>query len=395
VNFTDRAWDEVFREVTQASHAPGALYSDPRVLDLEMQRIFRKDWFCVARDEELSQPGDYFAFRILNEPVLLCRDKAGRIRAYANMCLHRGVELVSGAGRVSQFVCPYHGWAYDLDGRLKGAGYMSDSLGFDRKECRLPEFEVAVWGGFIFTTLNAEPEPFDEYIKDFAEKFGYLGLETLRVGLRLDVTLKCNWKLMVENFVDFYHVNVLHRDTIARFMKTVDLNYDLRPSGQVYVDEYDTGTLSKSGDQTGKRIAALEGKSERFSQAALLPPNLNFFVRPDYVSLYTSWPLSVGTMRMSAAVLWSRETMEGPDRERVVGEFKLMLEKVLAEDFSMVESLQNTAGSSGFAPGRMSRLERGVQHFIKHSIGRLAPPSARVQGAVSVDLPGASARRLP
>jgi Rieske 2Fe-2S family protein len=376
MNLTDRAWDEVFREVTQASHAPGALYSDPRVLDLEMQRIFRKDWFCVARDEELAQAGDYFAFRILNEPVLLCRDKAGRIRAYANMCRHRGVELATGTGRVSQFVCPYHGWTYDLDGRLRGAGYMSDSLAFDREECRLPELKVAVWGGFIFTTLNDEPEPFDEYLKDFAEKFGYLELETLRVGLRLDVTLKCNWKLMVENFVDFYHVNVLHRDTIARFMKTVDLNYDLRQSGQVYVDEYDTGTLSKSGELTAKRIAALEGKSERFSQAALLPPNLNFFVRPDYVSLYTSWPLTVGTMRMSAAVLWSREAMEGPDRERVVGEFKLMLEKVLAEDFSMVESLQNTAGSSGFTPGRMSRLERGVQHFVKHSIDRLSPARA-------------------
>jgi choline monooxygenase len=163
----------------------------------------------------------------------------------------------------------------------------------------------------------------------------------------------------------------------------------------VYVDEYDTGTLSKSGDLTAKRIAALEGKSERFSQAALLPPNLNFFVRPDYVSLYTSWPLTVDTMRMSAAVLWSRETMEGPDRERVVGEFKLMLEKVLAEDFSMVESLQNTAGSSGFTPGRMSRLERGVQHFVKHSIDRLSPAGARVREAVSGDLAGASARRLP
>lgn len=376
MKFTDQAWEEVFREVTLARHAPGALYSDPRVLALERERIFRRDWLCLARDEELARTGDYFAFRILNEPVLLCRDNAGRIRAFANMCRHRGVELATGTGRASQFVCPYHGWTYDLDGRLKGAGQMSDSLGFDRRECRLPELKVALWGGWIFTTLNPEPDPFEEYIKDFDGKFGYLGLETLKAGLRLEVTLKCNWKLMVENFVDFYHVSVLHRDTIARFMKTVDLSYDLRRNGQVYIDEYDTGTLSKSGDLTARRIASLEGKSERFSQAALLPPNLNFFVRPDYVSLYTSWPLTADTMRMSAVVLWSRETMEGPDRERVVGEFKLMLEKVLAEDFSMVESLQNSAGASGFAPGRMSRLERGVQHFVKYSIDRLSDASA-------------------
>jgi Rieske 2Fe-2S family protein len=384
------AWDEVFRDVTEAAHAPGALYSDPRVLDLEVDKIFRKDWFCVARAEELPEAGDYFALRIVKEPILLCRDQEGRVRAYSNMCRHRGVEIAAGKGRAKQFVCPYHGWTYGLDGRLKGAGYMTDSVGFDRLKCRLPELQVGSWGGWIFVTLDPEPVPFAEYLADFSQKFGYLELDQLRVGLRVDVTLKCNWKLMVENFVDFYHVNVLHRDSIARFMKTVDLTYDLKANGQVYVDEYDTGTLSKSGEPTAKRIPALEGKSPRFSQAAVLPPNLNFFVRPDYVSLYTSWPLTVDTMRMSGLILWARETMESPARDRVVGEFKVMLDKVLAEDFSMVESLQNTAGAAGFMPGRMSRLERGVQHFVKYSIERLfgapapaarhAPPAARASG---------------
>ncbi len=341
------------------------------LLDLEIREIFRKDWFWVARDEELPGTGDYLALRIVKDSVLLCRDRAGRIRAYSNMCRHRGVEIAAGRGNAGQFVCPYHGWTYDLDGRLRGAGFMADSVGFDRHECRLPELQVGLWGGGVFVTLNPDPVPFTDYLAEFSRKFGYLALDTLRIGLRVDVTLKCNWKLMVENFIDFYHVNVLHRDSIARFMKTVDLTYDLKPGGQVYVDEYDAGTLSKSGDLTAKRIAALEGKSPRFSQAALLPPNLNFFVRPDYVSLYTSWPVTIDTMRMSGMILWSRETMEGPHRERVVEEFRVMLDKVLAEDFSMVESLQNTAGAAGFAPGRMSRLERGVQHFVKHSIARL------------------------
>ena len=124
---------------------------------------------------------------------------------------------------------------------------MADSLGFDRRQCRLPELHVGVWGGWVFVTLNPDPVPFADYLAEFSRKFGYLALDTLRVGLRVDVALKCNWKLMVENFIDFYHVNMLHRDSIARFMKTVDLTYDLQPGGQVYVDEYDAGTLSKSG----------------------------------------------------------------------------------------------------------------------------------------------------
>ncbi|HLW23208.1 MAG TPA: aromatic ring-hydroxylating dioxygenase subunit alpha [Steroidobacteraceae bacterium] len=372
--------DAVFEEVTRAQHAPGALYSDPRVLEMEIERIFLRDWFCLARAEEISAPGDYLTTRIVREPVLLCRDAAGEIRAFLNMCRHRGVEVAAGRGSARQFVCPYHGWTYGLDGRLKGAGFMQDAVGFERQECRLPPLAVGLWGGWIFVTLNPEPEPFERYIADFDDKFGYLRMETLRLGLRVDSDLKCNWKLMVENFIDFYHINVLHRDTVARFMKTVDLPYELRRNGQVFINEYDTGTLSQSGEQTARRIAALEGRPARFSQTALLPPNLNFFVRPDYVSLYTSWPLSVDTMRMSGRVLWTAETVASPSCAAIVAEFKGMLDKVLAEDFSMVESLQNALSARRHVPGRMSRLERGVQHFIQHNLERLG---ARTTGPSS------------
>ena len=362
---------EVFADVTQARHAPGLLYSDPRILEIELQRIFRREWLCLARVEELEARGDYLTVRIIGESVLLCRDDEGQIRAYVNRCRHRGVEVASGTGNVRQFVCPYHGWTYALDGRLKAAGYMTDSVGFDRHGCRLPALPVGLWDGWIFVTLNPDPEPFTTYIGDMQEKFGYLNLGTLRMGLRVDAELSCNWKLMVENFIDFYHVNVLHRDTVARFMKTIDLEYELRGNGRVFVNEYDTGTLSKSGALTAKRIPALEGRSARFSQTALVPPNLNFFVRPDYVSAYTSWPLSVDRTRMTGIILWSEETMRSAEREQVVGEFKVMLDKVLAEDFSMVESLQSAVRSSSFLPGRMSRLERGVHHFVKHSLSRV------------------------
>ena len=369
--FKNPGFETVFRDVLEAGHAPGMLYSDSSVLDAEVDRIFHRDWLCLARAEEIPQSGDYASFRIVREPVLVCRDGAGVIRAYTNMCRHRGVEVASGCGNAKQFVCPYHGWTYGLDGRLRGAGYMQESAGFDRERCGLPELQVGVWGGWVFVTLNPQPEPFERYIEVFEEQFGYLELDTLRIGLRIDVELKCNWKLMVENFIDFYHINVLHRDTVARFMKTVDLPYDLRRSGQVFIDEYDTGTLSKSGEMTACRIPALTGRSPRFSQTAVLPPNLNFFVRPDYVSAYTSWPLTVDTMRMTGLVLWTQETMVKRNKDAIISEFKGMLDKVLAEDFSMVESLQNAVTAARFEPGRMSRLERGVQHFIKHCISRL------------------------
>lgn len=369
-------FEKTFLDVTKASHAPGMIYSDPEILKREIELVFKREWLCMARAEELAKPGDYKTFRIVGEPVLLCRDEDGKIRAYANMCLHRGVEIATGEGNASEFTCPYHGWLYNLDGQLMGASYMRDAENFERRNCRLPELPVGEWGGWIFVSLSKTPTPFADHIKDFDEKFGYLKLEDMKVGLRVDADLQCNWKLMVENFVDFYHVGVLHKDSIGRFMKTVDLTYDLRPHGQVFVDEYDAGTLSKSGDATARRIPALEGKSPRFSSAGLLPPNLNFFVRPDYVSVYTSWPIDAGRMRMSGAILWTADTMDGPNRDRIVAEFKEMLDKVLAEDFAMVESLQNVTQTAHFVPGRMSRLERGVQHYVKHCIETLYGPQA-------------------
>jgi Rieske 2Fe-2S family protein len=368
----DTRFAAAFQEVTRASHPAGALYSDPAILEREMTNIFLRDWLCLARAEELEKTGDFRTFRIGREPVLLVRDKAGKPRAYANMCLHRGVEIANGAGSQRAFMCPYHGWSYGLDGRLIGASYMDDAEGFDRANCRLREYQLREWHGWIFVSLAEQPEDFDAHMAVFEEKFGWVGMADMRVGLRIEVELKCNWKLMVENFIDFYHLKVLHKETIGRFFTNPDVDYDLHPGGQIFIDEYDAGTLSKTGEVFAKRIPSMEGKSPRFSRTGVLPPNMNGFLRPDYASFYTSWPLGVDRMKMVGFALWPREVMEGPDRDRIVTEFKGMLDKVLAEDFEMVESLQNVATSRTFVPGRMSRLERGVQHFIKHSISRVA-----------------------
>jgi len=369
---TDPRFAPALREVTQANHAGGALYSDPAILAQEMTNIFRKDWLCVGRAEEIENPGDYRAFRIGKEPVLICRDKTGQARAYANMCLHRGVEIATASGSQKAFVCPYHGWSYGLDGRLIGASYMQDAEDFDKSRCRLPEYQLREWHGWIFVSLAAEPAPFEDYIAVFAEKFGWVGMGDLRLGLRTDTVLKCNWKLMVENFIDFYHLKVLHKDTIGRFFTNPDVHYDLHDGGQIYIDEYDAGTLSKTGEVFAKRIPSMEDKAPRFSRTGVLPPNMNAFLRPDYVSLYTSWPIDANTMVLTGYALWPREVMESADKDRIVSEFQTMLNKVLEEDFEMVESLQNVTSAATFAPGRMSRLEKGVQHFIKHSIQRIS-----------------------
>lgn len=376
-----------FRPVTQASHPAGVLYHDPAVLEREKDVIFRRDWLCLGRTDEIPNVGDYLTFRIVDEPVLVCRKEDGTIAAYSNTCLHRGVEIASGNGSAKEFTCPYHGWLYNLDGQLLGASYMRDSENFDRKNCRLPVLPAAVWQGWIFVSLNRQPEPFERFIADFDEKFGYLDMGPLKLGLKRDIKLQCNWKLMVENFIDFYHIGVLHRDTIGRFMKTTDVPYELRPEGRVFINEYDAGSHTQSGEVFVEPIPSLRDKPPRFSQTGVLNPNVNFFVRPDYVMLYTSWPIDVSTMVMRQFIAFPAHIVDGPRFPTVLEQFLQMSDKILGEDFAMVESLQNASKATHFVPGRMSRLEKGVQHFILHNISRIFPdaPKPEVEKAEAAE----------
>jgi phenylpropionate dioxygenase-like ring-hydroxylating dioxygenase large terminal subunit len=120
------------RPLEEASHAPGWLYSSPDVYRLEVERLFMRRWLFVGREEELPHPGDYFTLRVAGEPIVIARDADGVLRAFRNMCVHRGVEVAQGCGNARVLQCPYHGWTYDLSGRLTGAGYMKDSTGFER-----------------------------------------------------------------------------------------------------------------------------------------------------------------------------------------------------------------------------------------------------------------------
>ena len=365
------AYARTFLPVTQANHPTGEMYHDPAVLEREKQVIFGEDWLCIGRAEEIANPGDYKTFRIVEQPVLLCRTSEGRIAAYSNTCVHRGVEVASGAGNTKEFTCPYHGWLYNLEGELIGAPYMRDSEGFDRKNCKLPELPCETFQGWVFVSLNKTPEKFETFVAEFAEKFGYLDMEPMRLGIQRDIPLSCNWKLMVENFIDFYHIGVLHKDTIGRFMKTTDVPYETRKRGQVFINEYDAGSHTKSGEVFVEPIPALRNKPPRFSQAGVITPNVNFFVRPDYVMLYSSWPVDVNTMIMTQFIVFPRHVVEAPNFPEVKRQFLEMSDKILGEDVAMVESLQNASRAKHFVPGRMSRLEKGVQHFILHNLGRI------------------------
>ena len=138
----------------QARHLPGDFYTSHETYELEKERIFQKDWLCVGRVEEFEKPGDYLSLCIADEPIVVVRDEESQLRAFYNVCRHRGTEVAAGQGNTKRFACPYHGWTYDLCGRLRGAAYTQEIENFDMRQYSLVPLKLDTWGGFIFINFN-------------------------------------------------------------------------------------------------------------------------------------------------------------------------------------------------------------------------------------------------
>lgn len=161
-----------------AHHLPGDFYTSPEIQRLERDRIFRREWLCVGRVEEFPNPGDYAALCIADEPVVLCRDRSGKLRAFFNVCRHRGTEVALGCGNSTRFTCPYHAWTYDLDGRLLGAPFTDDIENFDRALFGLKPVNLDSWGGFVFINLDPAARPLADALGVFARSSRRTGRKT-------------------------------------------------------------------------------------------------------------------------------------------------------------------------------------------------------------------------
>src|SRR4051812_19224031 len=191
---TAEAFDGVKAPLTAARHVPGYVYASPEAFQKEVDEYFMKDWLYVGREEELEKPGDYLTMRLVGEPIVIARDTEGRLNAYYNMCAHRGVEVAYGNGNTRAFKCPYHGWTYDLQGKLKGAAHMAQSEGFDPASCRMKPIRLDTWRGNVFICFSADTVPLAEFIQEFEKDFGFLQMENCRLGNKVVLELDCNWK---------------------------------------------------------------------------------------------------------------------------------------------------------------------------------------------------------
>jgi len=199
-------------------------YTDPAVLQLEQERIFRRSWQYVGHADEVAEPGSFSATRAAHVPVVLVRDEEGMLRAFLNVCRHRGSIVCDGSGKRTTLQCPYHAWTYGLDGKLLSAPRAGREGGIDTDELGLVPLLLETWGPFVFVNPDPDAAPLSELLEDVPERIAAAGIDVdaLRFLERTESEIAANWKICSENFLECYHCPVAH----PGFSAVVDVSPD-------------------------------------------------------------------------------------------------------------------------------------------------------------------------
>ena len=354
----------------EARHAPAAIYTSPEIYALEKSKIFMRDWLCIARGEEIAKPGDYMTFMVMDEPIVITRDIGGSINAFRNACLHRGLVVAKGSGNARGFSCEYHGWRYDLTGRLVGAPFMDRVEGFDLSQCRLPPLGCDVWEGWIFVSFADDAPPLAEYLGEFAGDFAMLGMGRCRAGYKQSWEVACNWKIMNENNHDLYHVQAVHADTFGDAITHAGLSFNLRDNGRIS-SFYSDAPLQPDRRSLFGRMPWMEDQPDEFACVGHLPPNLVLVGRSDSSVAVISWPVSVSQTLLLCYQIFPAAVFDDPDIDAKLKNYDDFVRIILAEDTGTVAETHKAVTRESYRPGPFSHLEANLHHCLNDYFDRL------------------------
>ncbi|MFO1037738.1 MAG: Rieske 2Fe-2S domain-containing protein [Geminicoccaceae bacterium] len=365
-----RALASCAAEPFERAHAmPPAAYTDPGVLALEQERIFAREWICVGRASTLAEPGAYVTLEVAGQPVAVIRQPDGTIRAFSNVCLHRMSTLLEGSGRTAAIVCPYHAWTYNLDGTLRAAPHMDRSDGFDRTACRLPELRCEHWQGWVYVTLDRDIAPVAERLAPLTEMVAPYHMENYVETFREEHVWDTNWKILAENFMESYHLPMLHRGTIGPYSKIEEM--DCPPGLPTFNYHWiiKDATLPIGNAHLDNRH--LEGQWRKTTGLFAIYPSHMITLTPGYFWYLVLQPRGVGKVHMLFGGGLAPEFLADPQGPGYMAQLKALLDRVNIEDRTGVEAVFKGLNAPLARAGRLSWLERPNYDFARYLAERL------------------------
>jgi glycine betaine catabolism A len=352
---------------------PGRYYTDPAAFRGEMERLYWNDWVCAGRAETIPEPGDFFLRDLAGESIIITRDRDNSIRAFYNVCRHRGTRMCTAesgsfAGRIQ---CPYHGWTYSLDGRLLGAPHM-DEDDFRREDYPLHSVHTGEWDGHIFVHLGNDPKPLSEHLGELPGKFGNWRMQELRMRKTAVYVVNANWKLIVSNYNECLHCPMLHP---ALNRLTDYLGADNETPGPAYIGgsmgfRDGAETMSLDGKRRRDYLPQLTGEQREMVAYYAIYPNLLLSLHPDYVMAHTLWPQRVDRTQVICEWYFHPTEMAKPDF--VADDAIEFWDKTNREDWAISELSQAGIQSRAYSPGPYSRRESLLHAFDEYVLRRVA-----------------------
>jgi Rieske 2Fe-2S family protein len=276
---------------------PGERYTSPQILAEEKERIFARHWNCVGRSSALAAAGDYIVREIAGESLIIVRGRGGELRAFFNICRHRGTRLCrQSSGQFSETIqCPYHAWTYTIDGRLIGAPHMQDAEGFDKADYPLHSAALAEWEGFVFVNITRDPEPFEQWFAPMIHRLERYNLSSLKVGHRVSYDVRANWKLVFQNYSECLHCPTIHPElsTVLPYQSGANDLIEGPFLGGYMEIRAPNESATMSGRACGRLVnPALPDDDKHRAFYYTLMPNLMLSIHPDYVNYYLLTPVA-------------------------------------------------------------------------------------------------------
>ena len=370
--------DGAARPFTDAVAMPPAVYASAEMLALEQSHLFPKEWICVGRASAIAEPGAYLTYEIAGQPIVVLRDRAGSVRAFSNVCLHRMSVLLEGHGRTSAIVCPYHAWSYNLDGSLRGAPHMERTTGFRKDAYRLPELRTETWQGWIYVTLDPDVPPVADRLAPLTAMIEQYRMEDYVETFREEHVWNTNWKLLAENFMESYHLPMLHRATVGPHSKMEEM--DCPPGLDTFNYHWITKEASLPIGNAHPDNTVLQGAWRKTTALLAIYPTHLITLTPGYFWYLILAPRGVHRVHMVFGGGLSPEFIRDPRGEEYLATLKALLDEVNAEDRRGVEAVFRGVQAPLAKPGHLSHLERPNYDFARYLARRIADQDASCGG---------------
>ena len=339
---------------------PAEAYHGRDWFEREQARLFRRSWNYVGERRDLAEPGAFLTRIVGGAPIVVVRGEDAVLRAFHNVCRHRGARIADGTGRCDALVCPYHRWRYGLDGVLLNVPQQASQFpALDAKEWGLLPVALAEFAGMLFVNPDGDAEPFDAWLAELPELVGAFAPDRLELLVEGTYAFAANWKFYIENHVDWYHLWYTHPRTLRMWDHHAGV---MRQTGAHWTSFEPPRT--DPDDQMTPPMASIAGLSpqQRHNGAHLVFPNLTLFTGDGYFATGLVEPLAPDAARMHFRVLVAPEQPRTPElAQDVLQAFREITE---VEDAAMTERLQACVRSDAFAVGPMSLdHEAPIAHF--------------------------------